>query len=163
MTGDARFGAARLGCVESMPGMAGVALGGYRVALHAGHHPGFGLVDKVLGLYGAIHRQHMAGETVTGFVAEFSVLFFMAGATQLGCREMQPSMIGAVTVGTADGVSRLRSSMAAGPPVRNDTGRDPFMAANALGGLEATLNAFYGAVERIWIPIALYRLGRPQT
>ncbi len=87
MAGDAGLRATRLGRLEAVTGMAGIALGSYRVALNTGLDFGLRLVSEVRCIHRPFHRQHMAWKAVTGFIPELTVLFFVAATAHPGRRE----------------------------------------------------------------------------
>ncbi len=77
----------RLRGIETMPAMARVTLGGYRVTLNTGLDFGYWLISEMRGIHRPFHRQHMAWKAVTGFIPELTVLFFVAATAHPGRRE----------------------------------------------------------------------------
>jgi len=134
MAGDAGLRAACLSGVETVPCMAGVALGGHRVALDTGLDFGLGFVYEVGGIHRTLHCQHMAGKAKAGFILEFAVLFFVATAADVRGGQSKLLMVIAVTIAAIDRFLAL--GMAACTPVGDDAGGNPFMTLDAQRSLE---------------------------
>ena len=145
MTGDAGLGAARLGGAETVPCMAGVALGGHRMALDAGLDFSLRLVGKVGCIHRPLHGQHMTGKAIAGFVEEFTMLFIVAITAYGWSGQVQLLMVAAVTIVTVDRL--IDPGMTTSAPVVDNAGRDSLVTLDTEGGLEYSFDRLARLIE----------------
>jgi hypothetical protein len=161
VAGGAGLGAARFGGLEAVAGVAGIALGRHRVALHAGRGFRLGLVGEMLAVGGALHGQHVAGEAVLLFGLEGVVLHGVAFGAYLGRRHAQLLVVGAMAIRTGHRRAIRRLAVAAVAPVGDDARRQRFVAGDAFRGGENAFDANDRLVETVGVPVALHRVGLP--